>query len=182
VAPSNSTAAVPVQSCKRGHTSGRGTGLQRRCLECDRQRKKREYKTDGGARKDRCRSYRETNRKKVIERAAERRRRLPEFFMLKSAGRRARKGGYVCTITVHDIVIPKFCPLLGIKLERGNGKLNPASPSLDKIIPDLGYVPGNVWVVSHRANSIKQNATPKELQTLVDNLFKVLRKLPWERT
>lgn len=47
--------------------------------------------------------------------------------------------------------------------------LNP-KPSLDKIIPKLGYVKGNVWVVSNKANRIKSNATIEELELLVKNL------------
>ncbi len=101
------------------------------------------------------RSYREAN---------------PEKYMLKGAINRARKYGYLCTITVHDIVIPKFCPLLGIELKRAAGKHSPASPSLDKIRPELGYIPGNVWVISHRANELKRDATLQELQTLVERL------------
>jgi hypothetical protein len=44
----------------------------------------------------------------------------------------------------------------------GSGIL-PDSPSLDRVIPELGYVQGNVIWVSHRANSIKQNATAEEI-------------------
>lgn len=47
--------------------------------------------------------------------------------------------------------------------------LNP-KPSLDKIIPKLVYVKGNVWVVSNKANRIKSNATIEELELLVKNL------------
>jgi hypothetical protein len=83
-----------------------------------------------------------------------------------------------CTITIHDIVIPEFCPLLGIRLEpgKGTGGAKAASPSLDKIRPELGYVPGNVWVISHRANVIKSDATLSELRMLVERLGNVLSK------
>lgn len=33
-----------------------------------------------------------------------------------------------------------------------------------------GYIKGNVWVVSKRANTIKNNATLEELELLVANL------------
>lgn len=36
-------------------------------------------------------------------------------------------------------------------------------PSLDRINPDRGYVPGNVQVISFRANTLKNNATREEL-------------------
>lgn len=37
------------------------------------------------------------------------------------------------------------------------------APSLDRINNDLGYVPGNVMVISRRANIIKKDATLDEL-------------------
>lgn len=55
--------------------------------------------------------------------------------------------------------------------------LGPESPTLDKIIPALGYVPGNVWVISHRANTIKSDASLEELKTLTANLEKKLNEL-----
>lgn len=42
----------------------------------------------------------------------------------------------------------------------------PNSPSLDKIVPELGYVKGNIVVVSLRANQIKSDATIEELQAV----------------
>ena len=37
------------------------------------------------------------------------------------------------------------------------------SPSIDRLIPELGYIKGNVNVISLRANIIKNNATKDEL-------------------
>lgn len=67
------------------------------------------------------------------------------------------------TITKEDILIPEVCPILGLTLQVGDGCLSPASPSLDRKDPALGYTPGNVWVISHRANSMKNDASPEEL-------------------
>jgi hypothetical protein len=70
------------------------------------------------------------------------------------------------SLTYADIVVPEFCPVLGIKLVVGEGNSCGAdnSPALDRIDNNVGYVPGNVIVVSHRANRIKTNATVSELQ------------------
>ena len=63
-----------------------------------------------------------------------------------------------------DIIIPEFCPVLGFKLERNFGKTAaPNSPSVDCIIPERGYVPGNIQVISYKANAMKNNATEEEL-------------------
>ena len=83
--------------------------------------------------------------------------------MAQRARRRSRAVGCPYTITHLDIYIPDRCPVLGTPLEIGEGSLGPTSPSLDKIVPSLGYVPGNIAVISHRANVIKQNATSEEL-------------------
>lgn len=91
--------------------------------------------------------------------------------MVNSARLRAVAGGYPFSITTEHVRIPEFCPLLGLRLQRGVGSAGPASPSLDKMDPKLGYIPGNVWVVSQRANMLKSNATLHELQTLVANWF-----------
>jgi hypothetical protein len=89
------------------------------------------------------------------------------FLLLSAARSRAKRQKVPFDLTEDDIAIPARCPVLGIPLERGEGKPTPNSPSLDKIIPALGYVKGNVAVISHRANSIKNNASIHELRALV---------------
>ncbi len=85
---------------------------------------------------------------------------------MRAAKNRSLKFGIECSITKEDIVIPEYCPVLLIKLERkyGNYGGQDASPSLDRIDNTKGYVPGNVWVISQKANAMKSSATPKELQ------------------
>lgn len=83
--------------------------------------------------------------------------------MLMNARQRAKARGVPCTITVEDIVVPRVCPALGMALQRGTGAPTSASPSLDCVNPALGYVPGNVEVLSQLANRIKSNATPEEV-------------------
>lgn len=90
-----------------------------------------------------------------------------------SAKWRSTKNGTPFTITVDDIVIPERCPVLGmpliIGLPRGSMLRDiPNSPSLDRIDNRLGYVPGNIIVVSYRANRIKCDATVAELQAVAD--------------
>ncbi|MFN3573641.1 MAG: hypothetical protein ACK4TR_08950 [Phenylobacterium sp.] len=91
-------------------------------------------------------------------------------MMLRAARSRAKRAGVPCTITVGDIVIPSHCPVLGIPLVRRLGKKGGCdqSPSLDRIVPELGYVPGNIVVVSRRANRIKNDATIEELRAIAD--------------
>ena len=86
----------------------------------------------------------------------------PEARMANSARERSRRDGTLCTITKNDIVIPDFCPILGIPLKRGDRTEHDSAPSLDRIIPENGYILGNVNVISYRANRLKNNGTSLE--------------------
>ena len=84
----------------------------------------------------------------------------------RAAKARSKKRGYEFELGYDDIVIPEFCPILGIPLQSGiksgsGGNMN--SPSLDRIDNTKGYIKGNVQVISHKANSMKFTATPEEL-------------------
>jgi hypothetical protein len=91
-----------------------------------------------------------------------------------NAKSRAKKKGLEFNLDKEDIVIPQLCPLIGIELQHGMGNLCDASPSLDRIDSSLGYVKGNVWVISHKANTMKSDATLAEIEMLVTNLRKKL--------
>lgn len=101
--------------------------------------------------------------------------RHPKRVMLKAAKLRARKKGLPFDITEHDFEIPAKCPALGIPLVRADGPgFSPNSPSIDRIRPELGYVPGNVAVISNQANRIKCDATVDELAKITRWLRKEL--------
>ncbi len=81
-----------------------------------------------------------------------------------SARSRAKKKGLLFDIDHRDIFIPEVCPVLGLKLEMSKGYGGEAnSPSLDRINNELGYVKGNVHVISHLANSMKSFASKEQL-------------------
>ncbi len=85
---------------------------------------------------------------------------------LNSARTRARNHGIPFALTASDLPpVPDRCPVLGIPLVLwGNThKSRDSSPSLDRIIPELGYVPGNVAWISTRANILKRDASADEL-------------------
>lgn len=90
--------------------------------------------------------------------------------MVQRSRSRAKRKGFEHNIDVHDVVIPEYCPLLGIKLHKGDGGVCPNSPTLDRIDNSKGYVKGNVWVISYRANTIKSDATIEELRQIATRL------------
>lgn len=69
-----------------------------------------------------------------------------------------------------DVIVPARCPVLGVELKVATGapcgQFN--SPSLDRMDNTLGYVPGNVAVISNRANKLKSDATAEELRKVAD--------------
>lgn len=88
----------------------------------------------------------------------------PKVGLLCAARSRAKTQRVPFTLTYADIEIPTHCPVLGIPLVKRDKN---AAPSLDRRIPALGYVKGNVAVISNRANTLKNNATLAELRALV---------------
>ncbi len=102
----------------------------------------------------------------------------PEYWMYHGAKRRAEEQNVPFTIELDDVVIPERCPLLDIPLFIGKGTCCDNSPTLDKLIPHLGYVPNNVLVISDKANRIKSNATLDDIMLLADNLHNILVSTP----
>lgn len=96
-----------------------------------------------------------------------------KLALLRSAKQRAKSRGLDFNIDASDIDLPDKCPLLGIPLfssYKGENKTYDNSYSIDRIDPRKGYIKGNVWVISYKANRIKNDATLDELETLVKNL------------
>lgn len=77
-----------------------------------------------------------------------------------NARRRAHVSGVPFTISADDIPTNQSCPICGVPFQRtkGRGMAGKASPSLDRIIPERGYVPGNLVMICKWDNSIKTDA------------------------
>lgn len=99
-------------------------------------------------------------------------------YMLTAAKTRAKQQGLPFDITLEDIVIPDTCPVLGIPLEIGNSRLLDGSPTLDKFIPELGYVPGNINVISNKANRMKTDASADEVSLLLNWMLEKCKASP----
>ena len=97
-----------------------------------------------------------------------------EWRILTRVRSRSKQKNIPFNLTIEDIKVPEICPLLGVPIESQPKKgYHPNSPSIDRIIPDKGYVKGNIWIISNRANTLKNDATLSELKTLVENLEKL---------
>jgi hypothetical protein len=95
----------------------------------------------------------------------------PREALVNAARRRAKVSGIDFSITCADLDWPSHCPVLGIPLRYNTtagtiGKLCYNSATLDRKSNQLGYVVGNVFVISHRANRLKSDATEEEIAAL----------------
>lgn len=96
--------------------------------------------------------------------AQNQRRTNPAHYMWQTLRQRARARGIEFNLEPTDLFIPEFCPVLGVRLSplgTGNSHFDTA-PSVDRIESRLGYVRGNVAVISKRANYWKSNATAED--------------------
>jgi hypothetical protein len=145
--------------CKHGHVSKRLA--EGSCYECKLIRTRNfnsAYCKTSGYRGKRSR-YLKRERPKMLK-----------TLMIQQARARAKKAGLPCTIQISDINVPEFCPILGMKLVVASGYGLDDSPSLDRIRPELGYVPGNVQVISKRANMLKNCASLEEIEKIYEFL------------
>lgn len=91
-------------------------------------------------------------------------RKNPQSYMLYQTKARAKRKGISFNLTIEDIIIPEKCPILGMSLVINDNRCGENSPTIDRIDPEKGYTKGNVQIISHKANSIKNNANPEELE------------------
>ena len=84
-----------------------------------------------------------------------------------TAQRRARAAGIAFAITAADLreAAGTHCPALGTPLDysRGRMTIRDDSATVDRLVPGLGYVPGNIAVISNKANVAKGRCSPEEI-------------------
>lgn len=116
--------------------------------------------------------YRKAHSAKYAEYQRNQRARRPKEALVCQAKSRAKKFGLPCDLTVEGLHWPTHCPILGLELDYnktnpGERKIRTSVPTLDRRVNGLGYVLGNVFVISHRANRIKSDATVEELKAVL---------------
>jgi hypothetical protein len=95
----------------------------------------------------------------------------PVKWILTRAKNSAASRNLEFTVTEADFEdLPTHCPILGLELKYSNAepkKGDPAIASLDRKDNSKGYVPGNVFIISHKANTLKGSASLAELEALL---------------
>lgn len=140
------------------------------CVDCHKARSRARYAADPEKFRASSAAWRMRNPEKFREGVRNRKHRDPSRYLYTLARNRAAKKGIPFDLQPEDVRVPTLCPVLGITLRVGNpGKCGfplPDSPTLDRIIPEKGYVRGNVVVMSWRANSLKKDGTLDEITRL----------------
>lgn len=98
-----------------------------------------------------------------------------------SAKQRAKRNNITFTITREYLnsITPEFCPVFGVRLQRGTSCRTQKGPhdnsySIDRLDPSKGYIEGNVIVVSNRVNRIRSDATVEELNKIAQFYSQIL--------
>jgi len=95
---------------------------------------------------------------------------------------RCKRSNVPFAITKDDIELVSHCPALGIELDynttqTGRGMAtSPNAASVDRIIPHLGYVPGNVQIISWRASRLKNDISIDEMDKMISYYQKLINR------
>jgi hypothetical protein len=147
--------------CKKGHLAPKH--VSGGCIECRKQHSLNYQKNN----KEKIKEWHKNNHAKNYStekrRIQYRKNIVSEIF--NHAKQRAKVKNISFTITVEDVIIPDKCPVFGINLDHSD-RLH--APTLDRIINELGYVKGNVQVISAKANRLKNNGTIEEFQQIIN--------------
>jgi hypothetical protein len=143
------------------------------CVTCKIKKKNSEFAKMSAA-KDKLQS----NCKSCVQIYGKERRSTKKGFLkkaLNSAKTRSRNKQVPFDLDIeylHSIATDE-CPVFNVNLiyassQKGTGHPDTHGAALDRVIPELGYVKGNVVFISNWANSIKSNATEIQLYAIAD--------------
>lgn len=143
----------------------RGDGLRGLCKVCDRQNTSAWMKKNRAKQTQKMREYRKARPEYFAQYRLERK---PKDIFLRARSRASARN-IPFNLTPEDIVVEKYCPMIGcgVELVYGKGVQVKASASLDRIVPSLGYVKGNVIIICASCNRRKYDHTPETARNLV---------------
>jgi len=117
--------------------------------------------------------YRASHREQILERQRLKRKNFPLKRMIWNAKRRAKEKDLPFDLEETDLIQVTHCPYLNIPLHYEGGRpREDCTASLDKIDPSLGYIKGNVEIISDLANRMKNNASVEMLLLFAQNIIK----------
>lgn len=143
------------------------SGKRSFCKDCARVR----YDTNRSHYNRNKRAWYQDNQKKVKSQIRDaknkRKKERPLSWILERLKTGAKRRGHECTITVEDFPegIPTHCPVFGVPLAPTCSG-SPWAPSFDRLDSEKGYVPGNVRIISRKANIIKNMGTAEDHEAI----------------
>jgi len=182
------------KKCSRCENSGNFRWL---CADCMRAYRRKRYKENTDKMSTNKKKYRDSTKGKATEKEYEMKYKLSgkrqaaddrmmkrlwedadayKAQILRRCKFRANRNGVPFDLCLEDIGFPDVCPVLGMQMIRSTGKADFNSPSIDRLVPELGYVKDNVRIISWRANTLKNNATLEEIEALYNWMKKELGK------
>lgn len=125
--------------------SSRSDGVKPLCKECKHKKDADYWKDNAWRLTKRNKGYKHRSPERyqdVLKQQREYKAKNRERSLYLQARKRSEKFSLPFSIAMEDIEIPDVCPLLGIPINKKPSKLNNRdnSPSLDRIIPSMGYV------------------------------------------
>lgn len=137
-------------------------GIRSQCIACSRKKEKAKQGTA---------EYRAISFKSRVKHK--------EQLLYNGAKYRATEKGIAFDIDLHDIVIPKTCPVLGIPIVRDAHGRCDGSPTVDRRDNSLGYIKGNVFVISDLANRIKNCGTIADHEKIISFMKRPITEGPF---
>lgn len=138
------------------------------CRECDKASCRERYAKARNKRAGKSRTFRE---RKGDKSEAE----WKMVNMYWRARKRSKEKGWFCDLELKDILdlYVEKCPVFDIELnwQEAKERAMENTPSVDRIDSSKGYVKGNVWIISWKANRIKTNATAEDLIAIAQALM-----------
>ena len=141
---------------------------------------KKRYEENKEALLERQKRYYEENKEAISERRKGWYEKNPVsatiISLYRTAKNRAKAKGLPFTLT-KEWVVERIewgkCELSGIpfNLEVGRGVSGPFSPSIDKIVPELGYTPENSRMILCGINSLKSTGTDEEMWKIINAMI-----------
>jgi hypothetical protein len=145
--------------------------FRQRCLEAGKRYHAKKRATDPEYREKRA-AYNKQHYVHLTQKSKEHNQTHPFKYAARRIKERARRDGIVCDIdeTYLQEIWTGACAILGIPLALPYSTERQADnkATVDRIVPNLGYVQGNVSWVSNRANIIKSFGSLEEHQMIVE--------------
>ena len=142
---------------------------------------KKYYQENKEKRTESYKKYYQENKEKINEQAKQYRLENKEMWMCTASKVRAKQKNLPFNLSTEYLkeIWPEDnkCPALGIKMKKGDFCVTDHSPTLDRIIPELGYTKGNVQVVSALANRIMSDATVNQVMAVAKHYEKITKEL-----